>query len=84
MKDEVRCIKQANVMTFNVDQIQEVVDSLGLSVNDKGLVTKDDHEIICSGCKTKITQEKFAGVIPGSTHYLCDNPFCYSRLIQSL
>lgn len=72
------------MMPFKKEEVAEILDIVGAKADEKGNVIFDGKIQLCEGCGTAIQKQHLGSVIPGSEHFLCDNPICFYKFYNKL
>ena len=65
-------------ITFETNQLQEIVRSLNMDFNPRGYLTRDNETVICYSCKKAMRKDRIGHILPGSEIVCCDSPLCFA------
>lgn len=67
-----------NLVSFeNRGELERLLQIVGCSVNDRGLVEDPDAKVAhCASCESEIHVDHVGHVLPGSRYFYCDKPTC--------
>ncbi len=69
-------------IAFDSEQIDEIVNHIGLHFNNKGYLVKDKNTIKCDCCSHTIKRKNLGNILPGSNIVYCDNPVCFAEYMD--
>ena len=69
-------------IAFDSEQVDEVVESIGLKFNNRGYLRDGAKSIKCNCCKHPIRRRNLGNVLPGSNIIYCDNPVCFAEYMD--
>jgi hypothetical protein len=69
-------------IVFKPEQIDEIVNSIGLKFNKKDYLVDNDRTIKCSCCERPIKKGSIGNILPGSNIIYCDNPVCFADYMR--
>lgn len=76
---------QSDLVLFNKNSIEELLDNFGFKTATEGnktvIVSSDGQPIKCPSCDKEITSKKVGTIAHGSRLVFCDNPICFSNWI---
>ena len=64
--------------TFNDGDLPNILGLLGMSVNKRGYIQKENETKKCHACGKAMTVNRVGHILPGSEILCCDDPICFS------
>lgn len=80
-------VKEKNIVdfgfiTFDSEQVDEVVEKIGLVFSDKGYLRDGAKSVHCNCCDHLIRRRNLGNILPGSNIIYCDNPVCFAEYMD--
>lgn len=73
---------ELNLVLFeNEDQLKGLLGKLGIEVRDNFVVSADGKAEHCQSCAKTIRVDNLGNIMPGSTLFFCDDPYCLSTYV---
>ena len=73
---------QMKILSFEKKQINDVLNSLNVSLDEKERITYKGEVKRCEGCDGELTKDNFGSMLSNSKHFFCDNPVCIAKFVR--
>lgn len=73
---------ELNLILFeNEPQLRALLAKLGIKTRENFILSKEGEVEKCQCCRKTIRVENLGNIMPGSTLFYCDDPFCLSSYV---
>lgn len=69
-------------LTFDENNLDDIVSLIGLKFNRRDYLTNNKESIKCNCCGNSIKRENLGNILPGSNIIYCDNPVCFTEYMD--
>jgi len=82
MTIEQKEIIDFGLISFDIEQVDEIVEKVGLKFNKNDYLIDDNKIIKCKCCGHPIKKRNLGNILPGSKIIYCDNPTCFAEYMD--
>jgi hypothetical protein len=70
-------------LTFDENNLDDIVSLIGLKFNKKEYLTNNNRKgVKCNCCGYPIKRKNLGNILPGSNIIYCDNPTCFAEYMD--